>query len=92
MSWIPFDSRKKGFHENIQENQEKYPLYGFLSFLLNYEGKHKLTIVITGDRRKTKIQEMSIRFGNEETQTFKMGELSVFDYHWFLKRPSILMN
>lgn len=92
MKWSGFGLKRKSIQEQIKENENKYPLYDFLSFLMDYRGEHDLAIGIIGDRRETNIQEMRIRFGSEDTQVFKMGDLPVFDYEWFLKRPEMLLE
>lgn len=90
--WNHFGLKRKSIQEVIKENEKDYPLYDFLSFLMDYRGEHDLAIGITGDRRETNIQEIRIRFKNEETQIFMMGELPVFDYQWFLKNPVMLLE
>lgn len=92
MKWSQFGLKRKSIQEIIKENEKGYPLYEFLSFLMDYRGEHDLAIGITGDWRETNIQEIRVRFKNEETQIFKMGEFPVFDYGWFLKRPEMLLE
>lgn len=92
MIWQDFERLRKDFHQIIRENQDNHPLYGFLSFLMEAKSKPALHITIKGDRWKRNIQRLDIQFEGEETVTFHMTELPIFDYEWFLKRPEMLLE
>ena len=92
MKWMDWERLRKDFHQIIQENQEGYPLYGFLSFLMNTETTPEMQVTVSSDFWKQNIQRLVIQFKGEHAVTFDMGELPTFDYDWFMKRPEMLLE
>lgn len=92
MIWKRFERVKKDIYTIIQENPEKYPLYDFLSFLMAQGDDGELVVTVYANDRKQKIESIYFCFEDESPLLFKMGELPIFDYDWFLKEPGMLME
>lgn len=92
MSWNIKKYIYKDFMQDILENPNDYPLYGFLKHLYQNQVTLSLKLMVTKRLKENKIQEIILKFNEETEFVVSLFHLKLMNYQDWLENPILLIE